>query len=140
MVVEDAATPERPESVEGGAKFGAETINVQKPKVGERWRCVKCYSTRFATMCFGEQEVSETQCCKFCGSGLVDAGWTVEMKFDDLPEGLKRRIDGNESKLLSTLRTRWGGCEIMFDQASSEDGSSLMLGTVDTATIKLPVV
>ena len=55
------------------------------------------------------------------------------MDFNDLPSALKRRVDGNEIKLLSTLRTRWRGCEI-----SLEGGQ--MLGNVDTATTKVPVV
>ena len=125
MVAEDAATRERPKGEEGPAKFelgewgGAE----------ERWRCVKCYSGRFRTMCFGENPPGNAV-CKFCGAEPA-GNFTIWRHYDELPEGTKRRIDVTESKILKVLRTRWKGVELAVglegkvlgsDEATAEGG------------------
>ena len=129
MVADDLATPARPEGREPSPKF---ELGAQQAE-GDSWRKVKCYSKRFSTMCFGGPRKVEVPppCCKFCGTGLSEAGWTVYKEFESLPKGLQKRIDRDESKLLSTLRTRWSDLDVLLESG--------VVGDVDPKG-KVPVV
>jgi len=115
IALEDAATPQRPADVAAPPKFVLETTPTQEA----RWRCVGCYSTRYKTMCFGENPPG-CVVCKFCGAPPLN-NHTIYVAFSDLPLATKRRIDAQESKVLTTLRTRWSAVEV--EVAGKEMGS-----------------
>ena len=84
-------------------------------------------------MCFGgPQPVASL--CKVCDTSIGEAGWTVYKSYSDLPKNVQNRVDREESKLISTLRTRWSGAEVSL----IEGGGTI--GEVDSKVCKFPVV
>lgn len=128
MVNEDMATPARPETVPAPTTFDKGPL----PKEGESWRCVKCYNKRFSTMCFGGPQPVSTL-CKFCDTPIGEAGWTIYKAYSDLPKNVQQRVDREESKLMSTLRTRWSGANVSLIEGGA-------IGEVDAKVCKIPVV
>lgn len=53
------------------------------------WRCAFCYSTRFQTMNFGQNEAGLT--CGACGKTRDQAFWSLWQTYDELSPRMKRR-------------------------------------------------
>ena len=140
---DDKASPERP----AGAPPPLRLEQGPKPPAGAAWRCASCYSSRFSTMCFGENPspAGESACalpapvqvlrpdaglCKFCGQTQEDAGWTRWMHYAELPEALQRRVDRmNGPKILKTLRTRWPAAEVAVFPGDTRAAAEAELGS-----------
>ncbi|GMH74801.1 hypothetical protein TL16_g06560 [Triparma laevis f. inornata] len=129
MVSDDSASPERPNDATPQVKFelGPRPTNVP-------WRCVSCYSTRFSTMCFGQNQASD-EVCSNCGKTKTAAGYTILKSYEELPPPLRRRIDRTENKLLSVIRTRWSDAEIKFGA-----DATYTLGEADLSSLNVPCI
>ena len=138
MAAEDDASAPRPASAPPPLTFelGA------PPPPGAAWRCAACYSTRFQTMCFGENAAPAGPSCKFCGRVQSDAGWTLWKAYAELPPSVQRRIERTHGpKVLAVLRTRWPDATAVA-VLRAEDGAAAELGTraCDPGHFKLPAV
>eukprot|EP00812_Abedinium_dasypus_P011506 NODE_5063_length_615_cov_270.230357.p2 GENE.NODE_5063_length_615_cov_270.230357~~NODE_5063_length_615_cov_270.230357.p2 ORF type:complete len:174 (+),score=35.10 NODE_5063_length_615_cov_270.230357:3-524(+) len=109
--VDEDTSPERPEGIPPPTLYE----QGPQPAEGECWRCLKCYNTRFSTMCFGENSAPSSRICRFCNMPQEEAGWTLWRRYGELPLRTQRRIDQwSGPKILSVLRTRWDRVEISF--------------------------
>jgi len=107
------------------------------PAAGEAWRCASCYNSRFKTMCFGENPAPAAAACKFCGQAQQEAGWTVWMRYADLPAPVARRVDRMAGpKVLAVLRTRWPDVSLWAVAGEVE----AEVGTAAAAGVTLPAV
>lgn len=84
------------------------------PVAGQDWRCTRCYSTRFKTMCFGMNSCESVE-CQHCGLSRTECGWSIWVHYDELPGSWKSyasRLYG--PKINSALRSKWPGCQIEY--------------------------
>eukprot|EP00036_Acanthoecidae_sp_10tr_P015979 CAMPEP_0206290282 /NCGR_PEP_ID=MMETSP0106_2-20121207/2541_1 /ASSEMBLY_ACC=CAM_ASM_000206 /TAXON_ID=81532 /ORGANISM="Acanthoeca-like sp., Strain 10tr" /LENGTH=522 /DNA_ID=CAMNT_0053720841 /DNA_START=68 /DNA_END=1636 /DNA_ORIENTATION=- len=129
VVLAEDSSPERPPDVPKPL-----TYDLGDPPAG-KWRCGSCYQTRFKTMCFGDNEPSDA--CVHCGRPKVEAGWTIWRDYSDLPPGVRARVDRNFGpKVLSVLRTRWGGADLV---AHGAGGKSAVAGSADFDNTITPI-
>jgi len=90
-------------------------FNQKDPKYqrdGPQWRCTRCFATRFKTMNFGVVKGSPDKCTS-CGRSKEEAGWSLWIPFDDLPDGRKRQVMGRHAKKIETvLWTKWPAAKV----------------------------
>lgn len=81
----------------------------------EGWRCRLCFETRFATMCFGQNDAGSTH-CQHCSRSREEVGWTMWLSYADIPPSWQASVDRQYGPMFSTvLRTKWPDCKVEYE-------------------------
>jgi len=87
------------------------------------WRCASCYSTRFKTMCFGQNANGEK--CRFCGKKREEAGWSFYLAYDKLPPKMQRLVNRRHApKIITLMHSKWPNAQISWGD-NQEDAPSV---------------
>ncbi|KRX00636.1 UBA-like protein [Pseudocohnilembus persalinus] len=105
---------------EENADFPPRPQDMPKPKLYEQgenkegpWRCLACYSKRFKTMCFGQNEGGDV--CQNCGIKKEHCGWSIYLPFEKLPSSAKRSLRRQHGpKIIGILETKWPSSDVEF--------------------------
>ena len=80
-----------------------------------RWRCSRCYVKRNETMAFKMND-SGSETCMHCGGGKGECGWTMWMRYEQLPTGWQGSMNRRyQPKITTLLGTKWPSAEVNFD-------------------------
>ena len=75
------------------------------------WRCNACYYKRFKTNVFGMNEGGDI--CQHCLKNKLECGWTLWVKYDDLPDEQKKYVRIRYgAKILEVLDIKWPNCRV----------------------------
>ena len=89
-------------------------LKIDDVDVSEGWRCRLCFETRFATMCFGQNEPG-TSHCQHCSRSRVDTGWTLWLPYEQIPSTWQGVVDRQYGPMFTTvLRTKWPHCQVEY--------------------------